>query len=62
MATHSSIVEVAALVGHVHGHAVAVHGVDDAARGDLGLQQADAVTEGVAGAAGSGRNGRWRPT
>nr|KAF6405172.1 hypothetical protein HJG63_009481 [Rousettus aegyptiacus] len=37
------LVEVAALVGHVHGHAVAVHGVDDAARGDLGLQQADAV-------------------
>ncbi|KAK2490896.1 hypothetical protein MC885_000266 [Smutsia gigantea] len=37
------LVEVAALVGHVHGQAVAVHGVDDAARGDLGLQQADAV-------------------
>ncbi|KFU85333.1 hypothetical protein M959_15303, partial [Chaetura pelagica] len=37
------LVEVAPLVGHLHRDAVAVHGVDDAARGDLGLQQADAV-------------------
>ncbi|KFP18096.1 hypothetical protein Z169_02164, partial [Egretta garzetta] len=37
------LVEVASLVGHLHGQAVAVHGVDDAASGDLGLQQADAV-------------------
>ncbi|KFV79582.1 hypothetical protein N308_15829, partial [Struthio camelus australis] len=37
------LVEVAAPVGHLHGDAVAVHGVDDAAGGDLGLEQADAV-------------------
>ncbi|KFQ21791.1 hypothetical protein N332_12885, partial [Mesitornis unicolor] len=37
------LVEVAALVGSLHGQPVAVHGVDDAAGGDLGLQQADAV-------------------
>ncbi|KFQ49443.1 hypothetical protein N333_05637, partial [Nestor notabilis] len=37
------LVEVAAPVGHLHGQAVAVHGVDDAAGGDLGLEQADAV-------------------
>ncbi|KFQ16902.1 hypothetical protein N331_01182, partial [Merops nubicus] len=37
------LVEVAALVGSFHGQAVAVHGVDDAAGGDLGLEQADAV-------------------
>ncbi|KFP79694.1 hypothetical protein N310_03036, partial [Acanthisitta chloris] len=35
------LIEVAALVGHVHGQAVAVHGVDDAAGGDLRLEQAD---------------------
>ncbi|KFQ30900.1 hypothetical protein N331_09152, partial [Merops nubicus] len=37
------LVKVAALVGSFHGQAVAVHGVDDAAGGDLGLEQADAV-------------------
>ncbi|KFW74014.1 hypothetical protein N305_10332, partial [Manacus vitellinus] len=37
------LVEVAPFVGHLHGQAVAVHGVDDAAGGDLGLEQADAV-------------------
>ncbi|KFQ91669.1 hypothetical protein Y956_05345, partial [Nipponia nippon] len=37
------LVKVAAPVGHLHGEAVAVHGVDDAAGGDLGLEQADAV-------------------
>ncbi|KFO88842.1 hypothetical protein N320_04054, partial [Buceros rhinoceros silvestris] len=35
--------KVAPLVGHLDGQAVAVHGVDDAAGGDLGLEQADAV-------------------
>ncbi|KAI6075512.1 hypothetical protein LUU34_01436300 [Aix galericulata] len=37
------LIEVAAFVGYFHGEAVAVHGVDDAAGGDLGLEQADAV-------------------
>ncbi|KFQ91672.1 hypothetical protein Y956_05349, partial [Nipponia nippon] len=37
------LVEVAPLVGHLHREAVAVHGVDDATGGDLGLEQADAV-------------------
>ncbi|KAI6075513.1 hypothetical protein LUU34_01436500 [Aix galericulata] len=37
------LVKVAALVGSFDGEAVAVHGVDDAAGGDLGLEQADAV-------------------
>ncbi|KFQ55526.1 hypothetical protein N334_06538, partial [Pelecanus crispus] len=37
------LVKVAAPVGHLHGEAVAVHGFDDAAGGDLGLEQADGV-------------------
>ncbi|KFO63263.1 hypothetical protein N302_08428, partial [Corvus brachyrhynchos] len=37
------LVEVATLVGHLHRHTVAVHGVDDATGGNLGLEQADAV-------------------
>ncbi|KFO78860.1 hypothetical protein N303_03383, partial [Cuculus canorus] len=37
------LVEVTALVGHLDGDAVAVDGVDDAAGGHLGLQEADAV-------------------
>ncbi|KFQ16901.1 hypothetical protein N331_01181, partial [Merops nubicus] len=37
------LIEVATLVGHLHGQAAAVHGVDDATGGDLGLKQADAV-------------------
>ncbi|KFU85330.1 hypothetical protein M959_15298, partial [Chaetura pelagica] len=37
------LVEVAPLVGDFHGDTVAELGVDDAARGDLGLQQADGV-------------------
>ncbi|KFR06010.1 hypothetical protein N306_04528, partial [Opisthocomus hoazin] len=37
------LVEVAPLVGSFYRQAVAVHGVDDATGGDLGLEQADAV-------------------
>ncbi|KFO12699.1 hypothetical protein N312_07886, partial [Balearica regulorum gibbericeps] len=37
------VVKVAAPVGHLHGELVAVPGVADAAGGDLGLEQADAV-------------------
>ncbi|KFP09723.1 hypothetical protein Z169_11281, partial [Egretta garzetta] len=37
------LVKVAVLVGHLHRDAVAVDGVNDAAGGDLGLQQADGV-------------------
>ncbi|KFQ67301.1 hypothetical protein N335_04540, partial [Phaethon lepturus] len=37
------LVKVATPVGHLHRDAVAVDGVDDAAGGDLGLEQADAV-------------------